>query len=343
MHFFGIGEGELQHQVGQTAFHRDTAIGQCTVALDIGDDILELDGAIAHFLDIGLHGADGQLAAYLLAHLCRALLGDVDAERGRAVDVFQSLQLEDFAQGQGVGAESACQVFGVSVELEIEVQVAFLRIEQAPELLFLPKDIETAVVFDDAQGIELVHHVFLDHELVDDLVLDARFRHHVVYLEVERQLPGFSQVAQVAGGVDNEFVVVAIDVDAPEVHALVGAEEAHTQVQWYREILEYGCKGLGDILQDGTAVDGVGLVAQGGAVLFAGQRQFGLGNVEARGHLLDDGIGEIYFLADDGDIRLQLCQVDAGYRVRGTASHESCGDGVLADVQDVDTQVGSHV
>ena len=79
------------------------------------------------------------------------------------------------------------------------------------------------MVFDDAQGIELVHHVFLDRKLVNNLVLDTRFCYHIVNEEVKIQFPSVRQVTQVACGIDNQFVVIGVNMNAPEVHSFVSS------------------------------------------------------------------------------------------------------------------------
>ena len=54
VHLLGIGEHELQHQVGEAALKGHAALGLSTVAVDVGEDVLEFDGTVVHLTDIGI-------------------------------------------------------------------------------------------------------------------------------------------------------------------------------------------------------------------------------------------------------------------------------------------------
>ena len=54
MHLVGISKRELQNQICQTSFQGDITIGNGSIALDISNDILHVDIAIAHFIDVCL-------------------------------------------------------------------------------------------------------------------------------------------------------------------------------------------------------------------------------------------------------------------------------------------------
>ena len=57
MHLVGISKRELQNQIRQTAFQGDIAIGDSTITLNVGNDVLHFDITIANFLDISIHMA----------------------------------------------------------------------------------------------------------------------------------------------------------------------------------------------------------------------------------------------------------------------------------------------
>ena len=59
------------------------------------------------------------------------------------------------------------------------------------------------MILHHSEGINLIHHVFLDRELIDDLVFDARPCHHVMYQEMDLKVPAL-QVTKDSGGVDNQ-------------------------------------------------------------------------------------------------------------------------------------------
>ena len=82
VHLVCVGEHKLQHQVSETSLESDIAMGLCTVALDVGHDVMDFDVSVIYLTDVGIHMTDGQLAAFLLTDLGRALLGDIDVEGG---------------------------------------------------------------------------------------------------------------------------------------------------------------------------------------------------------------------------------------------------------------------
>ena len=43
---------------------------------------MDFDVSVIYLTDVGIHMTDGQLAAFLLTDLGRALLGDIDVEGG---------------------------------------------------------------------------------------------------------------------------------------------------------------------------------------------------------------------------------------------------------------------
>ena len=100
------------------------------------------------------------------------------------------------------------------------------------------------MIFYDAQRIDLIHHVLFHRKLVDDLVLDARLGHHVVYVEMECEITAFVQIAHDACSVDNELLVICVHMYAPESHPFIRPAKAYPQVQRDGELSQHWCKGL---------------------------------------------------------------------------------------------------
>ena len=100
------------------------------------------------------------------------------------------------------------------------------------------------MIFNDAQCIDLIHHVFFHRERVDDLVLDARLGHHVVYVEMECEITTFIQITHDACSVDDEFLVVCVHVYTSESHPFIRPANAYPQVQGDGELSQHWCKGL---------------------------------------------------------------------------------------------------
>ena len=88
--------------------------------------------------DIGMNSTEGQFATFLLTSLSRSLLRDVNIEFGRGSDIVYLLEFEEITQFEGVGIHLTGKIFGVAINLELEVDVALLRIQQSPELFFSP-------------------------------------------------------------------------------------------------------------------------------------------------------------------------------------------------------------
>ena len=87
------------------------------------------------------------------------------------------------------------------------------------------------MISDNAHGIYLIQHIFLDSKLVDDLILDTRPGHHIMYIKMKRQVTGFCQVTHDTCGIDNQKLVVGINMDPSERHLMTGTIYTDSQVQ----------------------------------------------------------------------------------------------------------------
>ena len=88
--------------------------------------------------DIGMNSTEGQFATFLLTSLSSSLLGYVNIKFGRGRDIVYLLEFEEITKFEGVGIHLTRKIFGVAIDLELEVDVALLRIQQSPELFFSP-------------------------------------------------------------------------------------------------------------------------------------------------------------------------------------------------------------
>ena len=104
------------------------------------------------------------------------------------------------------------------------------------------------MIFDDAKGIDLIHHIFLHDELIDDLILDAWLGHHIVDVEMKIQGTFLIHIAHDTSGIDYQLTVIGLDMSATEVHAAGITVERASYIKGYREPSQYGGKGLRDIL-----------------------------------------------------------------------------------------------
>lgn len=94
------------------------------------------------------------------------------------------------------------------------------------------------MILHHSEGINLIHHVFLDRELIDNLVFDTGLCHHVVHLKVEIEFLAL-HVAKHSCGIYNEFVVIGIDMYPTKEHTFLIAIEAAPHIERYREVFQY--------------------------------------------------------------------------------------------------------
>ena len=86
------------------------------------------------------------------------------------------------------------------------------------------------MILHHSEGINLIHHVFLDIKLVYYLVLDTRFCHHVVHLKVEIEFLAL-HVAKHSCGIYYELVVIGIDMYPTKEHTFLIAIEAAPNIE----------------------------------------------------------------------------------------------------------------
>ena len=230
-HLVGIGKQERAVEVAPLAVLQDVARTLGPVALHVGRQVAHVDALIAAVFHDGVDGADRQFAAFLLAHLGRALLGDVDLEVGIGIDGADVVHVHHLAQVEGLGADLTADVFVEAVDGEREVQRPCCRAERALELLMLPQDGEHALVADVAEVLQLFHHQFLDGELVDDFYRDVVAGLHLPDLEAAVELLAVLQVLDVADGGDLQFLVLGADLDVAEGDGAVGTAHGQAEVE----------------------------------------------------------------------------------------------------------------
>ena len=129
----------------------------------------------------------------------------------------------------------------------MEVQIADLGAQPAPELLLLPEDVHLAVITDGTEVLELLHHELLDGELVDDVLSHTLASTHLIDVEMNHHLVLVLQLADVSLSQDVQTLVCCLYVDVMELHPFVGAFQAGAQLYGNRELREYGGEGARDV------------------------------------------------------------------------------------------------
>ena len=248
VHLVGIGKREATEYIDTAALHHQLAVSHCTVALYVGHDVAYLYLLELSLIDFSIHLSYRQLAAFLLAHLGRAGLGDVELEVGFSRHLANIGHAQDLSQHEGVGTGRTIDVFVQFVETEVEVDVSASRIQQTLERLLLPQHAEVARIVDGAQVMQLFHHELLDRKLADDALFGTPLCRHLVDVEANGQLLFVLQSRNATIGTDGEFLVQCSYADVLEPQVLGIAAEVHTQRQGYREVAQYGCKRTGYIL-----------------------------------------------------------------------------------------------
>ena len=82
LHLVCVGEGEGEIQIPDPAALVHVACGNGPVAIKCGSEVADVDTQIGYVIDFRIEEADGQLAAFRLAHLGCTRLADVDGEIG---------------------------------------------------------------------------------------------------------------------------------------------------------------------------------------------------------------------------------------------------------------------
>ena len=237
--------------------------------------------------------ADGQLAAKALTHDGGAGLRDVDLEGGGGGDGADVLHIHDATNLQGVGGGLAREVFVILVEGEIEIECAGGGGQATLELLLLIEHIEGTGIVDGAEGVELFHHQALDGELLNDAFLAAALGFHVLDIEMDAQLGLVLQTADGAAGSDLQLLVGSIDADIVEAQRGGVATEAKAEEEGFGEVLQHGCEGSRDVLEDGAAMDERRAEGEGAALLLAGQLEEGLVEAQRGVDLLDEKVAQV--------------------------------------------------
>ena len=271
VHLVGIGEREGAAEVHPLARGVEVTLGDGTIADDVDGEVARANKFIGCARDMGMDFADGQLAAEALAHDGGTGLRDVDLERGRGGDRTDVFHIHDTTDFEGVGGSTAGEVFVILVEGEIEVECAGGGGQAALELLLLIEHIEGTGVVERAEGVELFHHEALDGELLDDAFLAAALGFHVVDIEMDAQLRLLLQTADGAAGSNLQLLVGGIDADIVKAQRGGVATEAQTEEEGFGEVLEHGCEGSRDVLEDGAAMDERRAESEGASLLLVGQ------------------------------------------------------------------------
>ena len=97
VHVVCVREREGAVEVTNTALLHDVARGFGTVALDVDEQVPDVNLPIAAVVYVGIDLSDGQFPALFPAHLGSTRLGDVEAEISLTGDVAKVIQFHDMA------------------------------------------------------------------------------------------------------------------------------------------------------------------------------------------------------------------------------------------------------
>ena len=102
LHLSGAGKREVTRQVYVAAIGFQRTLCDGTVAVDANVDVADGNLLVPHLCHLDADSTDRQLATFLLAHLCRPGLGDVDLEISLALGDTNIRQVEGLVHLQSL-------------------------------------------------------------------------------------------------------------------------------------------------------------------------------------------------------------------------------------------------